>query len=68
LKSLKPNLPKTTTIRFYRKKFEEAGLKPEDIKTIEDFQKLPFMTREELIQQFLETPKLSKEPELGWTT
>ncbi len=33
---------------FYRKKFEEAGVRPEDIKTINDISKLPFMTKDEL--------------------
>lgn len=33
---------------FYRKKFDEIGLKPEDIKGIEDIGKLPFTTKEDL--------------------
>ncbi len=35
---------------FLRKKFEEAGIKPEDVKSFEDLQKLPFLTRDELPQ------------------
>jgi len=34
--------------RFYRRKFDEAGLKPEDVRTIEDLPKLPVTTKEEL--------------------
>lgn len=32
---------------FYQKKFEEAGAKPEDIKTFEDFARVPVMTKDE---------------------
>jgi len=53
---LKAQLIRNYNHPFYRKKFEEAGLKPEDVKSPKDFQKLPFMTREELIQQFLSNP------------
>ena len=33
---------------FYRKKFKEAGLKPEDIKTLKDLQKIPFTVKNDL--------------------
>jgi len=33
---------------FYRKKFEIAGLKPDNIKTFEDFQKIPFTVKDNL--------------------
>ena len=32
----------------YRKKFDEAGIKPEDIRSIDDIKHLPFTTREDL--------------------
>ena len=32
----------------YRKKMEEAGVKPEDIKTLKDLAKLPFTTKADL--------------------
>jgi phenylacetate-CoA ligase len=32
---------------YYREKFREAGLAPEDIRSFEDFQKIPLMTKEE---------------------
>jgi phenylacetate-CoA ligase len=36
---------------FYRRKYDEAGIKPEDIKSIDDFyQKVPFITKEEMIE------------------
>jgi len=33
---------------FYRKKFKDAGLKPEDIKTLDDLQKIPFTVKNDL--------------------
>jgi len=33
---------------FYRKKFDTAGLKPSDIKTLEDLQKIPFTYKTDL--------------------
>ena len=33
---------------FYRKKFDEAGVKPEDIKSFDDIVKLPFTTAQDL--------------------
>jgi len=33
---------------FYRKKFDNAGLKPESIKTLEDIQKIPFTVKNDL--------------------
>ena len=36
------------TVPFYRKKFEEAGISPADIKTLKDLQRLPFTTKQDL--------------------
>ncbi|MFH0787736.1 MAG: phenylacetate--CoA ligase [Pseudomonadota bacterium] len=33
---------------FYRKKYEQAGVKPEDIKTLKDLSRLPFVTAQDL--------------------
>ncbi len=35
-------------VEFYRKKMDKAGVKPEDIKGIEDIVKLPFTTKDDL--------------------
>lgn len=35
-------------VDFYRKKLDEAGIKPEDIKTLEDIEKIPFTTKDDL--------------------
>ena len=33
---------------FYRKRFEENGLSPDDIKTLDDLRKIPFTTKQDL--------------------
>ena len=33
---------------FYKKKFDEAGVKPDDIQSLEDIEKLPFTTADDL--------------------
>lgn len=33
---------------FYKKRFEEIGLKPEDIKTLDDIRRIPFTTKQDL--------------------
>ncbi|CDG65412.1 MAG: phenylacetate-CoA ligase [Methanobacterium sp.] len=35
-------------VPYYKKRFDEEGVKPEDIKTMEDIQKLPFTTKDDL--------------------
>ncbi|TFH05708.1 MAG: phenylacetate--CoA ligase family protein, partial [Methanosarcina sp.] len=35
-------------VPFYRQKFKEAGVVPEDIKTLEDARKLPFTRKTDL--------------------
>src|SRR2546429_2346099 len=45
---------------FYRHKFDEAGVHPEDIRTLEDMAKLPFTTKEELRDSQLEHPPLGR--------
>ncbi len=36
------------TVPFYKKQFDEHGVKPNDIKSLEDLQKLPFTTKQDL--------------------
>jgi phenylacetate-CoA ligase len=36
------------TVPFYRKKFDEAGLSPGDIKNLKDLQRFPFTTKQDL--------------------
>ncbi|NLO89903.1 MAG: phenylacetate--CoA ligase [Clostridia bacterium] len=39
-------------IPHYRKKFDEAGIKPEDIKTLKDIRLLPFTTKDDLRENY----------------
>lgn len=36
------------TVPFYRSKFHEAGISPQDIRTLEDLHRLPFTTKQDL--------------------
>jgi phenylacetate-CoA ligase len=37
-----------SNVPFYKKKFDEAGIKPSDIRSIDDLHKLPFTTKQDL--------------------
>ena len=41
---------------FYKKKWDEARVKPEDIHSLEDFEQIPFVTKDEIRQDQLENP------------
>jgi len=41
---------------FYKMKWDKAGVKPEDIRSLEDFEKIPFVTKDEIRQDQLEHP------------
>jgi phenylacetate-CoA ligase len=41
---------------FYRKKWDEAGIKPQDIRSLEEFEKMPCVTKEEIRQDQAEYP------------
>jgi phenylacetate-CoA ligase len=41
---------------FYKKKWAEAGIGPEDIQSLEDFEQIPFVTKDEIRQDQLENP------------
>jgi len=40
------------SVPIYRKKYKEAGIHPDDIKSIEDIKKLPFITKNDLRKNF----------------
>src|SRR5437879_13020369 len=44
------------TTPFHRRKFDAAGFKPEQIKTLDDLRRIPFMTREAWMESLLEKP------------
>lgn len=37
-----------STVPFYKKRFDERGLKPRDIRTLEDLKNIPFTTKQDL--------------------
>jgi phenylacetate-CoA ligase len=39
-------------VDFYRKKFDEAGVNPDDIKNLEDLKRIPFTTRKDLMDNY----------------
>lgn len=41
-----------SNVDFYRKKFDETGLNPDDIKSLEDLNKIPFTTRKDLMDNY----------------
>jgi phenylacetate-CoA ligase len=41
-----------SNVDFYRKKFDEAGVTPDDIKTLDDLKRIPFTTRKDLIDNY----------------
>ena len=41
---------------FYRGKWDKAGIHPEDIRSLEDFERIPFVTKDEIRQDQIEHP------------
>jgi len=41
---------------FYKKKWDAAGIKPEDIQSLADFEQIPFVTKDEIRQDQAEKP------------
>ena len=39
-------------VSFYQKKFDQMGIKPEDIKSLDDLAKLPFTTKQDLRDEY----------------
>lgn len=39
-------------VLYYREKMDKAGVKPEDIQTLEDIRKLPFITKEDIAANY----------------
>ncbi len=44
------------TTPFHQRKFDAAGFKPEQIKSLDDLRRIPFMTREEWMDSLTEKP------------
>jgi len=41
-----------SNVDFYRKRFDEAGLSPDEIKTLDDLRRIPFTTRKDLLDNY----------------
>jgi len=41
---------------FYKKKWDKAGIHPDDIRSLQDFEQVPFVTKEEIRKDQLENP------------
>ncbi|MBU1905287.1 MAG: AMP-binding protein [Proteobacteria bacterium] len=41
---------------FYKKKWDKAGVKPEDIRSLDDFEQIPFVTKDEIRRDQMEYP------------
>jgi phenylacetate-CoA ligase len=41
---------------FYRRKWDKAGVRPEEIRSLQDFEQIPFVTKEEIRQDQMEHP------------
>jgi phenylacetate-CoA ligase len=39
-------------VDFYRRRFDEAGISPDEIKSLEDLRKIPFTTRKDLMDNY----------------
>ncbi len=42
--------------QFYKKKWDEAGIKPDDIKSLEDFENIPFVNKSDIRKDQMENP------------
>ena len=47
---------------FHRRRFDEAGFRPEQIQTLDDLRRVPMMTREEWMQSLVEYPMFGDLP------
>jgi len=52
LKRLQATVAHCMNSEFYKKRFEEIGLKPEDIKSLDDIKKIPFTTKQDLRETY----------------
>ena len=48
LKRLQATVHRCMNSPFYKERFEQAGLKPEDIRSLDDLRRIPFTTKKDL--------------------
>jgi phenylacetate-CoA ligase len=55
---LKEQIAHNYTVPFYRKRMDEWGIRPDDVRTFGDFRRIPFMKREDQVASFEEASPL----------
>lgn len=58
LSALQRQIAHNYTIPFYRKRMDEWGVRPEDIRSFDDFRRIPMMKREDQVSSVDEDPPL----------
>ncbi len=58
LARLQKQIAHNYTIPFYRKRMDEWGIKPDDIRSFDDIRNIPLMKREDQVASFEEAPPL----------
>jgi phenylacetate-CoA ligase len=53
---LRRQIEKLYRLNFYKKKLDQAGIKPSSIKTIDDFRKIPFTSSPEILEELKKKP------------
>src|SRR5512139_3844595 len=48
LKRLKRTVAQVQNVEFYRRKIQDAGIRPGDIKTLDDIRRIPFTKKQDL--------------------
>lgn len=56
LQKLKKQLAHNYTIPFYRTRMDQWGIRPDSIRSFDDFQRIPFMKREDQVASFADSP------------
>lgn len=59
LRILREQISKLYQLDFYRRKMDEVGIKPSQIQTIGDFEKIPFTMSSEILEELKKKPKES---------
>lgn len=58
LEKLRAQIAYNYTIPFYRRRMDAWGIKPEQVRSFDDFRRIPFMKREDQVASFDEAPPL----------
>ncbi len=56
LEKLKAQITHNYTVPFYRTRMDGWGIRPDDIRSFDDFRRIPFMKREDQVASFDEAP------------